>query len=213
MVRTRYNVSAISWWEQDTMFQLYHGENKIQCFSYINCILFSPWYSWNIVSCSHHDRAETLLTCSHHDRAETLLTWCWQQSLTYDNLREQCFSSHGENKWAMFHLYHGENKWAMFQLYHGENKWAMFQLHHGENKWAMFQFVRNTYKSHDLGTTEITLKINTYNFILNTGNFPEKWNESFFLVLLHKSGNKLEPSNYRGISITSNLGNVKCFFS
>ena len=45
------------------------------------------------------------------------------------------------------------------------------------------------------------------NFILNTGNFPEKWNESF-LVLLHKSGSKLEPSNYRGISITSNLGKL-----
>jgi hypothetical protein len=44
-----------------------------------------------------------------------------------------------------------------------------------------------------------------FNFILNTGNFPEKWNESFFL---HKSGNKLEPSNYRGISITSNLGKL-----
>ena len=45
------------------------------------------------------------------------------------------------------------------------------------------------------------------NFTLSTGNFPENWNESF-VVLLHKSGSKLEPSNYRGSSITSNLGNL-----
>ncbi|VDI50926.1 Hypothetical predicted protein [Mytilus galloprovincialis] len=37
-----------------------------------------------------------------------------------------------------------------------------------------------------------------FNFILNIGQFPSKWNDSF-LVLLHKSGSKMDPSNYRGI--------------
>ena len=32
--------------------------------------------------------------------------------------------------------------------------------------------------------------------------------EGEFVVLLHKSGSKLEPRNYRGITITSNLGNL-----
>ena len=46
-----------------------------------------------------------------------------------------------------------------------------------------------------------------FNFILHSGKYPSKWNESF-LVLIHKSGNKYEPGNYRGISITSNLGKL-----
>lgn len=46
-----------------------------------------------------------------------------------------------------------------------------------------------------------------FNFILNSGTFPQSWNESY-LVLLYKSGNRLDPSNYRGISITSNLGKL-----
>jgi hypothetical protein len=46
-----------------------------------------------------------------------------------------------------------------------------------------------------------------FNFILNSGQFPATWNESI-LVLMHKTGNKLDPCNYRGISITSNLGKL-----
>lgn len=46
-----------------------------------------------------------------------------------------------------------------------------------------------------------------FNFILNYGTFPQSWNESY-LVLLYKSGNRLDPSNYRGISITSNIGKL-----
>ena len=46
-----------------------------------------------------------------------------------------------------------------------------------------------------------------FNYILNAGQFPNCWNESF-LVLIHKTGNKFDPSNYRGISITSNLGKL-----
>ena len=46
-----------------------------------------------------------------------------------------------------------------------------------------------------------------FNFVLSKGKFPKGWNESF-LVLLYKSGDKYDPSNYRGISITSNLGKL-----
>jgi hypothetical protein len=37
------------------------------------------------------------------------------------------------------------------------------------------------------------------------GTFPKAWNESF-ITLIHIKGNKYDPSNNRGISITSNLG-------
>lgn len=44
-----------------------------------------------------------------------------------------------------------------------------------------------------------------FNFISNSDNFPAIWNESI-VVLLHKSGiNKLDPSKYRGISVTSDF--------
>ena len=46
-----------------------------------------------------------------------------------------------------------------------------------------------------------------FNLIFRTGSFPKIWNESF-LVLLHKKGNKFDPGNYRGISISSNMGKL-----
>ena len=46
-----------------------------------------------------------------------------------------------------------------------------------------------------------------FNFIFSSGSFPRSWNESF-IVLLHKKGNRFDPSNYRGISISSNLGKL-----
>lgn len=47
-----------------------------------------------------------------------------------------------------------------------------------------------------------------FNFISNSEHFPAIWNESI-VVLPHKSGiNKLDPSKYRGISLTSNLGKI-----
>ena len=46
-----------------------------------------------------------------------------------------------------------------------------------------------------------------FNLILKNGTFPKIWNESF-LVLLHKKGDKFDPGNYRGISISSNLGKL-----
>jgi hypothetical protein len=46
-----------------------------------------------------------------------------------------------------------------------------------------------------------------FNLIFKNGTFPKMWNESF-LVLLHKKGDKFDPGNYRGISISPNLGKL-----
>lgn len=46
-----------------------------------------------------------------------------------------------------------------------------------------------------------------FNLIFKNGTFPKIWNESF-LVLLHKKGDTFDPGNYRGISISSNLGKL-----
>ena len=46
-----------------------------------------------------------------------------------------------------------------------------------------------------------------FNFIFQKGTFPKIWNESY-ISLIHKKGDKLNPNNYRGISITSNLGKL-----
>ena len=46
-----------------------------------------------------------------------------------------------------------------------------------------------------------------FNLIFEKGDFPKLWNESY-ITLLHKKGNKSDPANYRGISLTSNLGNL-----
>jgi hypothetical protein len=42
------------------------------------------------------------------------------------------------------------------------------------------------------------------NLILKTGQYPEQWNKSY-LILLHKSGKKCDPSNYRGISLINSV--------
>jgi len=49
--------------------------------------------------------------------------------------------------------------------------------------------------------------VKLFNFIFENGKFPNIWNESL-LVPLHKKGNTIDPNNYRGISISSNLGKV-----
>ncbi len=43
--------------------------------------------------------------------------------------------------------------------------------------------------------------------IFKNGEFPKIWNESY-ISLIHKKGDKLNPANYRGISLTSNLGKL-----
>ena len=49
--------------------------------------------------------------------------------------------------------------------------------------------------------------VKLFNLIFKNGKFPSLWNISL-LVLLHKKGDKLDPANYRGLSITSNLGKL-----
>ena len=46
-----------------------------------------------------------------------------------------------------------------------------------------------------------------FNLVLKTGIFPKIWNQSH-LVLIHKKGDIYDPGNYRGISVTSNLGKL-----
>ena len=43
-----------------------------------------------------------------------------------------------------------------------------------------------------------------FNIILNSGIYPSMWKKSF-VILLHKSGEKCDPNNYRGISLISCL--------
>ena len=45
-----------------------------------------------------------------------------------------------------------------------------------------------------------SILLDLFNHILNTGVFPDMWSESI-IVPLHKCGSKLEPTNYRGISL------------
>ena len=47
------------------------------------------------------------------------------------------------------------------------------------------------------------------NLILQYGIFPRSWSNGI-ITALHKSGNKDDPSNYRGICISSCLGKVFC---
>ena len=48
-----------------------------------------------------------------------------------------------------------------------------------------------------------------FNLILELGFYPENWNKSF-IILIHKSGDKCNPGNYRGISLINCLSK---FFS
>ena len=48
-----------------------------------------------------------------------------------------------------------------------------------------------------------------FNLILKSGVFPTSWSNGI-ITALHKSGNKDDPSNYRGICISSCLGKLFC---
>lgn len=50
----------------------------------------------------------------------------------------------------------------------------------------------------------ITLKsvAKLFNLISKSGHYPKQWNKSY-MILLHKSGSKSDPSNYRGISLVN----------
>lgn len=53
-----------------------------------------------------------------------------------------------------------------------------------------------------MGVIKARTKIVQHFFKVGTLSCDMEWK---YLVLLHKSGNKLDPFNYRGISVTSNL--------
>ena len=50
-----------------------------------------------------------------------------------------------------------------------------------------------------------------FNLILQSGTFPTSWSNGI-ITALHKSGNKDDPSNYRGICISSCLDKVFLFY-
>ena len=49
--------------------------------------------------------------------------------------------------------------------------------------------------------------VSLFNFVFESGIFPEKWSEGL-LAPLHKKGNKSSPDNYRGITLLSILGKI-----
>ena len=51
--------------------------------------------------------------------------------------------------------------------------------------------------------------VKLFNIILNSGKFPELWCEGL-ITSIFKSGNKLDPNNYRGICVSSSLGKFFC---
>ena len=53
-------------------------------------------------------------------------------------------------------------------------------------------------------TTSLT---KLFNFILSQGNYPDSWSVGLISPIF-KSGNKSDPSNYRGICVTSCLGKL-----
>ena len=48
-----------------------------------------------------------------------------------------------------------------------------------------------------------------FNNILTSGKFPESWTEGL-ITPIYKSGNSLDPSNYRGICVSSCMGKLFC---
>lgn len=48
-----------------------------------------------------------------------------------------------------------------------------------------------------------------FNMVLTSGCFPDVWNQGL-ISPIHKSGDKSDPNNYRGICVNSNLGKIFC---
>jgi hypothetical protein len=51
--------------------------------------------------------------------------------------------------------------------------------------------------------------LKVFNNVLTSGKFPESWTEGL-ITPIHKSGNSLDPNNYRGICVSSCLGKLFC---
>lgn len=48
-----------------------------------------------------------------------------------------------------------------------------------------------------------------FNLLLESGHFPEIWKENL-ITPIFKNGEKYDPNNYRGITVSSNLGKLFC---
>ncbi len=48
-----------------------------------------------------------------------------------------------------------------------------------------------------------------FNLVLKSGHFPEIWKENL-ITPIFKRGEKYDPNNYRGITVSSNLGKLFC---
>ena len=48
-----------------------------------------------------------------------------------------------------------------------------------------------------------------FNLVLSVGYYPDIWNQGL-ITPIFKSGDKFDPSNYRGICVNSNLGKLFC---
>ena len=53
------------------------------------------------------------------------------------------------------------------------------------------------------------LLLDLFNFVLKKGEFPKQWSTGL-IIPIHKKGPKTDPSNYRGITLSSCLGKLFC---
>ena len=56
-------------------------------------------------------------------------------------------------------------------------------------------------------TVIINCILKMFNLILKVGKYPKSWRESF-LTPIHKSGDKKDPNNYRGVSLINSLAKM-----
>ena len=64
----------------------------------------------------------------------------------------------------------------------------------------MFKYLSPTFKY-------AILKL--FNLVLSVGNSPDIWKDGL-MALIFKNRDKLDPNNYRGICVNSNLGRLLC---
>ena len=56
----------------------------------------------------------------------------------------------------------------------------------------------------------MTPLVKLFNLVLDSSEYPDLWNLSC-ITHIHKKGDKFEPQNYRGISVSSCIGKVLCY--